>query len=90
MTTTNINVCVNKVLKQYAEELFRDMGLNISTAIIMFLKNALEYDGIPFEVHRHSFNPETRDVLDEYNEMKTASGSYKRYDSFDVYDCRGD
>lgn len=83
MATTNINVRVDKELKQSAEELFRDLGLNMSAAITMFLKNAVEYDGIPFEVRRHSFNAETRAALDEYNEMKNDPGSYRRYDSFD-------
>lgn len=38
MATTNINVRVDANLKQSAEALFADLGLNMSTAITMFLK----------------------------------------------------
>ena len=50
MATTNINVRVDANLKQSAESLFADLGLNMSTAITMFLKSAVNHDGIPFEV----------------------------------------
>ena len=40
MATTNINVRVDENLKKDADELFSDLGLNMSTAITMFLKSA--------------------------------------------------
>lgn len=52
MATTNINVRVDTKLKKEAEELFSDLGLNMSSAITMFLCSAVSYDGIPFEVKR--------------------------------------
>ena len=61
MATTNINIRVDTELKQAAEELFNDLGLNMSTAITMFLKSAVNHDGIPFEVKRFTPNAETRD-----------------------------
>lgn len=36
MATTNINVRVDENLKKDADELFSDLGLNMSTAITMF------------------------------------------------------
>lgn len=41
MSTTNINVRVDSVLKQEAEALFNDLGLNMSSAINMFLRSAV-------------------------------------------------
>ena len=70
MATTNINVRVDTELKQSAEELFEDLGLNMSSAINMFLKSAVNYDGIPFEVKRNIPNSETIAALAEYKEMK--------------------
>ncbi|MCR4595546.1 MAG: type II toxin-antitoxin system RelB/DinJ family antitoxin [Lachnospiraceae bacterium] len=83
MATTNINVRIDSDLKKSAESLFSDLGLNMSSAITMFLKSAVSHDGIPFEVKRLTPNAETRAALDEYTEMKKNPGSYKRYDSFD-------
>ena len=71
MTTANINVRVDAELKKEAEGLFNDLGLNMSSAITMFLKSAVRCDGIPFQVRRNAFNAETRAALAEYEEMKT-------------------
>lgn len=84
MATTNINVRVDAELKQSAEALFSDLGLNMSTAITIFLKSAVNHDGIPFEVKRMKPNAETRAALAEYDEMKRNPSSYKRYNSFDA------
>lgn len=82
MTTANINVRVDAELKKEAEGLFNDLGLNMSSAITMFLKSAVRCDGIPFQVRRNAFNAETRAALAEYEEMKTRPEKYKRYHSF--------
>ncbi|MDO5456169.1 MAG: type II toxin-antitoxin system RelB/DinJ family antitoxin [Eubacteriales bacterium] len=82
MATTNINVRVDADLKQSAEELFNDLGLSMSSAITMFLRSAVSYDGIPFEIRRKTPNNETRAALAEYDEMKKSPEKYKRYDSF--------
>ena len=80
MATSNINVRVDSELKEEAEDLFKDLGLNMSTAITMFLNN-----GIPFEVKRPSLNAETRAALAEYYVMKREKDGYKRYDSFEDF-----
>lgn len=51
---------VDSVLKQEAEALFNDLGLNMSSAINMFLRSVVIYDGIPFEIKRQAPNAETR------------------------------
>ena len=66
MATTNINIRVDSELKQSAEELFNDLGLNMSSAITMFLKSAVSYDGIPFELKRNAPNTKTKIDLSEY------------------------
>lgn len=83
MPTTNINVRVDTELKQSAETLFSDLGLNMSTAITMFLKSAVSNEGIPFDVKRVKPNAETRAALAEYEEMKNDPNKYKRYDTFE-------
>lgn len=44
------------------------------SAVNMFLRSAINHDGIPFEVKRPAPNAETRVALDEYEEMKKESG----------------
>lgn len=69
MATTNINVRVDSALKQEAEILFKDLGLTMSSAITMFLRSAVNHDGIPFEVKRVISNTETKAALTECKEM---------------------
>ena len=78
MATTNINVRVDTSLKKDAEKLFNELGLNMSSAITMFLKSAVSYEGIPFEIKR--IMPKA--ALDEYLNMKDKT-KYRRYESFD-------
>ncbi|MBO4317655.1 MAG: type II toxin-antitoxin system RelB/DinJ family antitoxin [Mailhella sp.] len=57
MATSNINVRVDSELKAKAESLFSDLGMTMSTAIVMFLKSAVSHDGLPFEVRRAARMP---------------------------------
>ena len=45
-----INIRIDDNLKNEAEILFNDMGLNMSTAVIMFIKQAIRKKSIPFEI----------------------------------------
>lgn len=83
MATANLNICIDSALKQEAETLFDELGLTMSSAITVFLRSAVNYNGLPFELRRFVPNAETKAALDEYEEMKKNPGSYKRYESFD-------
>ncbi len=50
MQTTNINIRTDKELKENCEKLFESLGLNMSTAINIFLRQSLRVGGLPFEV----------------------------------------
>lgn len=50
MATNNINVRIDAKLKQDAEQLFNDLGLNMTTAINMFLKQTVRNQAIPFSI----------------------------------------
>ena len=46
MATTNLNIRIDENLKKDAENLFSDLGLNMSSAITIFLKSAVDYRGM--------------------------------------------
>ena len=52
MATTNLNIRVDEELKKNAERLFADLGLNMSSAITIFLNSSVDYNGIPFEIKK--------------------------------------
>jgi len=52
MATVVTNIRLDKDLKSEATELFRDLGLTLSQAFTVFLKQALLHQGLPFAVER--------------------------------------
>ena len=81
MATTNINVRVDENLKKDADELFSDLGLNMSTANTMFLKSAVNNDGIPFEVKRKEPNAQTVSAIEEVLKKNNLSGPFNSVDA---------
>ena len=51
-STTNVSIRMDVDLKKQAEELFADLGLNMTVAMTMFLRQAVRNQGIPFEISR--------------------------------------
>ena len=54
---STIQVRVDDDLKVKSDELFRDLGTDTTTAIRMFLTQALAVNGFPFEIKRVSAKP---------------------------------
>lgn len=50
MATTNLNIKTDKEIKEQAEIIFSESGLNMTTAINMFLKTIVRENGIQFEL----------------------------------------
>ena len=55
MSTTNIQVRVDSALKAEAEQLFADIGLDMPSAVRLFLKQSIINNGLPFSVERDPF-----------------------------------
>jgi len=52
MTTTsaNINIRVDSDIKAKAQDVFSALGLDMTTAINLFLRQAIKKNGIPFQL----------------------------------------
>ena len=48
--TTNICIRVDTELKSQAETLFTELGMNLTTAVTVFLRQAVRESRIPFEI----------------------------------------
>lgn len=57
--TTNISIRMDARLKEQADELFAELGMNISTAFNIFVRQSLREGGIPFDVSLNQPNKET-------------------------------
>ena len=77
MYDTTITIRTNKATKKEAKEIFAEMGLDISTAINMFLKKAVKERAVPFRVSLDEPNEETKAVIREAMEHpETLEGPY--------------
>ena len=54
----NVNIRIDRKLKEQAEELFSALGLNMTTAINIFIRQAVNQGGIPFRVVKEGEQPE--------------------------------
>lgn len=59
MATTNVSIRMDTELKAQADELFAELGMNLSTAFNVFVRQSLREGGIPFEIHTDRPNKET-------------------------------
>lgn len=81
MSTTPTQIRIDSDIKAQATELFKQLGLDMSTAVNMFLHQAVIRQGLPFSVEMPRYKQE---VIDAMGEALTLSRdpSVKRYASF--------
>ena len=65
MTATNLTIRVDSVVKSEAEKLFEDLGMSISTAFNIFLRQAVRMQAIPFAISRGITNRTTLAAMQE-------------------------
>ena len=63
--TTNISIRMDSDLKTQAEALFGELGMNITTAFNIFVRQALREGRIPFDISLNQPNRETLAALAE-------------------------
>lgn len=63
--TSAINVQVDTKDKEEATNILKDLGLNMSTAINMFIKQIIKNDGLPFNVSNPKPSKELLEALEE-------------------------
>lgn len=58
-STTNISIRMDTDLKAAAESLYSELGMNLSTAFNIFVRQSLREGGIPFKITTEIPNRET-------------------------------
>lgn len=81
--TTKISVCTDSDTKKQAEDILSSLGLNMTSAINIYLKRIIIENGIPFPLKIDSINQTTLNALKEYEEMINHPDKYKKYSSFE-------
>lgn len=83
MATVNMSIRMDTELKKQAEVMFADMGLNMTTALNMFLRQVVRQGKIPFEIATDIPNAETLAAIQEMDDMISGKIPAKKYSSVD-------
>ena len=81
MATVNMSIRIDTELKKQADAMFSDMGLNMTTAMNMFLRQVVRQGRIPFEIATDIPNAETVAAIKEMDDMLSGKIPAKRYSS---------
>ena len=79
--TSAINVMVDKKTKEEATSVLNELGLSMSTAINLFLRQVINNDGLPFEVRNPRPSKALKKALKEAEQIEKHPEKYKSYDN---------
>lgn len=77
MSKENLTIRVEPEIKEQASALFKSLGLDLSTATNIFYHQAIQHNGIPFEVKNEEPNEITYKVLKEAEDDENLYGPFK-------------
>ena len=73
--TTSMNLRIDKNLKKDAEALFDSLGINMTTAINIFLRQSVRDQGIPFQIS----------AKNDYKKVPAYRGKAAKYPDYEEY-----
>ena len=82
MATIPTQIRIEETTKKQAVELLEGLGLNLSDAVNMFLKQVVLRNGIPFDVKYPEFKPEVVEAMEEARKI-SRSPDVKGYSDID-------
>lgn len=82
MAKVSTNITLDAEDKARAQEFLSAVGMDLSTAVGVFIKQMLREGKIPFEIKAEVPNAETADAMKEAEEFEKHPEKYKRYSSF--------
>jgi len=84
--TTNLNIRIDATLKKESDLLFKELGLNMTTAISMFLTKCVNTASIPFKIEKNKPNNELIEAIREGDQILEDLKSGKRKGYNNVYE----
>ena len=82
-TTSNMNIRMDKDVKEQAQRVFANLGMDMTTAVNVFLRQVIRSNGFPFELRLDTPNEETMEAIREVQAMKKDPSIGKSYADVD-------
>ncbi len=79
MSNVNVTIRIDENLKKQADTLFGELGLTLSTAFNIFVRQAVREQSIPFIIANRQPNTETLAAIEEVQKMKADPSLGKSY-----------
>ncbi len=76
MSNVNVTLRVDEDLKKQADILFSELGLNMTTAFNVFLRQSVREQQIPFRISKNIPNAETLAAMDAAEKGEDLYGPY--------------
>ena len=76
MSTVNVTFRIDEDVKKQADALFSDLGLNLSTAFNIFLRQSIREQQIPFAVSMQTTNAVTRSAIESSERNEDIYGPF--------------
>lgn len=83
MALKSTNIKIDENLKKLAQQLFASLGLDMTTAVNIFLRQAVREQAIPFRIGEPVPNTETLGALAEVAAMKKSPHKSRGYTDVD-------
>lgn len=80
MAKVSTNISLDAETKKQAQEMLADLGLDISTAVNIFLKKMVREGKIPFVIGYETPNAETLAAIEDVENHRNLSKPYKDVD----------
>lgn len=81
MKNINVTFRIDETLKAQADSLFADLGMSLSTALNIFLRQAVRDQQIPFTISRNVPNATTLAAMDAAENNEDIYGPFDSVDS---------
>ena len=78
-----MNIRMDSEVKKQAQYLFAELGMDMTTAVNVFLRQAIRCNGFPFELKLEIPNAETLAAIEEAHQMAKDPSKYKTYDNIE-------
>ena len=81
MANSNINIRIDSEVKAEAQALFARLGMDLSTAVNIFIRQAIDFGGIPFIIRKRNYNAETESAIQEVEDIISGKIQTQSYSS---------
>lgn len=73
MSATTMNIRVDSDVKNNAKEIFAELGMDLTTAVNIFLRQSIREHGMPFQLKLRVPNDETLEAIRQVNNKEDLS-----------------